>query len=318
MSTRGWIIVIALGGLIAASSAHAQTNNSSGVSIDAPSIDENSTGQADGGEAQPPQLSIPIRIIEDPIETNRAKNREAKSDKYEIDVLEAQQRSAIAAELVAIANDRSATAAERQIIPTWLQLFIAIIGTTALIVTLWLTRRSVKAAVKAAGAAEEQTRIAAHTARVQLRAYVSVEPRGINPLRHRNELIGHVGIKNVGARPAANVSTEVRMAVTKEEKRSVFDVRPDTRKPLRTIQPGAEMRQGCAKSDWQSKSVLGDNGNYIFVWGVVYYNDGYERRFTHFCHRYSVASLNVSLETKSAPYIEAEKARYHLHNNDSN
>lgn len=195
MFTRGWINVIALGGLIAAASAHAQTNDRSGVRVETPSVEEQTSPKPENGQQKPPQLSIPVRIIEDPIEAYRARDREQKSDQHDADDLEAQQRSAVAAE-------RTATAAEWQIVQAWWQIAFAVIGTAALIVTLWLTRRSVKAAELAASAAVASNKQTARHLRTLERAYLFGGPKGIVPHIPSQRLTVGFYVQNVGRTPA--------------------------------------------------------------------------------------------------------------------
>ena len=87
----------------------------------------------------------------------------------------------------------------------------------------------------------------------------------------------------------------------------------------RVIQPSAELRQG---SDARLRlDEIGPPNNYIFVWGIAYYDDGYgHRRFTRFCHRYKTDSMNV-IENAHAPrtvsIIDADKGRYHETGNNA-
>ena len=64
---------------------------------------------------------------------------------------------------------------------------------------------------------------------------------------------------------------------------------------------------------------------YIFVWGMACYDDGYgKRRTTHFCHRYDTASYNRAVASfnsgfidpvETIPIITHDKARYHEYGN---
>lgn len=189
---------------------------------------------------------------------------------------------------------------------------------TLLIVTLWYTRKA--------------TNIASDTAQRQLRAYLSGEPGGINQLiGKRNEGIGHITIRNVGKLPARNVVVHVYMEIV-DGRTAEFAVGIDDKPIDRVIQPGADMRQG-SKKPYIPVSKLCTGGEYVYVWGVAYYDDGYDnRRFTRFCHRYSTASHNrevtadLSRETlgvkfagtlKTRSIIDADKARYHTNGNDA-
>jgi hypothetical protein len=65
-------------------------------------------------------------------------------------------------------------------------------------------------------------------------------------------------------------------------------------------------------------------GKYIYVHGIAYYTDGFnKRRYTRFCHRYATASFNRSARsfgdnpTETVILIGADKARYYETGNDS-
>jgi hypothetical protein len=182
MSSRDWLHVTAVGWLIVASPAHAQIDDRAGVALERPTSEENAAGDAADTQNQPGQFSIPVRIIEDQVEADRARNREQKSDQHEAADLEAQQRAAMAAERGAVAaergasaDERSARAAEGQIQPTWIGLIVAAIGTLALIYTLILTRRSVVAAINAASHTGRQADVAERAFRRLERPYLFLE-----------------------------------------------------------------------------------------------------------------------------------------------
>jgi hypothetical protein len=143
----------------------AQVPDGSGSAQPSPTVQGQGEGQANRGQQDAGRFSVPVRIIEDPIEAERAERRAERAEKREADDLITQQRSAAAAE-------RGADAAESQKAATWLQTSLAAVGTAALLYTLWLTRRSVEAANRAARAAEVSVKLARETAVAQLRAYV--------------------------------------------------------------------------------------------------------------------------------------------------
>ena len=58
---------------------------------------------------------------------------------------------------------------------------------------------------KATGAAEATNKIVARSAALELRAYLSVIPAGVNELIGSQQAMGHVDVKNVGKLPARNV-----------------------------------------------------------------------------------------------------------------
>ncbi len=150
------------------------------------------------------------------------------------------------------------------------------------------------------------------------RAYLSVEPRGINPLRGRANVIGHIAIRNVGRIPAREVAARVYMA------RSGRDFEPRAIKASeaegrRVVQPSAEIFQGSEENIERTIVKQGgdEDGHFIYVWGVVYYRDDLvTARYTSFCHRYNIASRYDDPDAHGS-IIGAEKARYHENGNDA-
>jgi hypothetical protein len=159
--------------------ASAQSPGREGVSGEGPSIEEPAPTNAGASNPAPTDNAIPVRLIQSPVDTQHAQEREAKSDKHEADDLEAQRKAADAAE-------RSAAATEWQIIPTWMQAGIAAIGTFLLLYTLWLTRKSLL--------------VARDSSKHQLRAYVVIKDAIL--LRAGSTPRVEVTIMNVGETPA--------------------------------------------------------------------------------------------------------------------
>lgn len=109
----------------------AQTPKSQGMTKEAPAVEGQSERKED--RSKKPADPLSVRILEDPIEAQRTKEREERSKKHDDEDLEAQQRAAEAAE-------RSAIASERQLYPSWAQTALVAVGTAVLIYTLLLTR----------------------------------------------------------------------------------------------------------------------------------------------------------------------------------
>jgi hypothetical protein len=141
--------------------------------------------------------------------------------------------------------------------------------------------------------------------------------------------MGHVYVKNVGKLPAREVVVQVRMkvgdrVVALSEREDDFPLPSDTMVTDRAVLPGTEMRQGAAESDLVAVAdLLPQTDRYVYVWGVVYYNDMYQRRFTRFRHRYPIAS-HASREDWGEPAREArtiiavDKARFDPFGNSAN
>jgi hypothetical protein len=191
------------------------------------------------------------------------------------------------------------------VLPTWV-LAVATVLLFAFTAALW---KSTSNLVKSERAHAER----------ELRAYLSVEPGGINFSGTPGQCMGHIIVRNVGKLPAGNVFVEAHLMMGPRET-PIPDVPIDPRTIPRVIQPGALMRQGTVEIDspWPDV-VLG----HAFVWGVAYYDDGYNiRRFTRLCHRYHPRSqtprplLRIG-EVSSREIISPEQGRYHTEGNDA-
>jgi len=156
----------------------------------------------------------------------------------------------------------------------------------------------------------------------ELRAYISVEPAAINSLIRSREARGQVTIRNVGKIPAHGVAAFVHMFMSGEDSPSISKCEGDDVTVKRTIQPGTEMRRGSNEA--LPISELINPGKNAFVWGVVYYDNGYgERCITRFCHKYPTASFNrlvnwIAMYEETKIVIAKEKARFHHTGNDAN
>lgn len=102
-----------------------------------------SNGQQ-AGQEQSAHPGFPVRILEEPEESESAKRQQREAEQREIEDLKAQQRAADAAYYAA-----------------WLaggQTILAACGTIALLYSLWLTRRATGAAIESANAARDSVR----------------------------------------------------------------------------------------------------------------------------------------------------------------
>lgn len=229
------------------------------------------------------------------------------------------------------------------------QWVMAVFGVLAFGVSVWAvcllratlieTRKAVaaarggtRAAIAAANAANAANKIILNASEVESRAYLAVEPMGVNQLIGRDCAIGLVQVRNVGKIPARQVSLSVHMEIswgpepTHKDRRTNFVALVETKAvSQRVVQPGGTMRQGSSEL-LDMMDIYGDgrSDHNIYVWGVAAYFDGFakEPRWTKFCHRYSVSSrcrdvdLNI-WPTESRTIISADKARYHTYGNEA-
>ena len=189
--------------------------------------------------------------------------------------------------------------------------FITGAGVLLVALTLNAARRSAEAAEKTLAHASDATRR-------ELRAYISVAPVGVKTLIGREKTIGQVDVRNVGKLPAHRVLVTVHMEMDDNKERNEFLV-PEAGLVERTVQPGENLIQG-SKDYVDHSTIVTNPKKYIFVWGIVWYDDGFEkRRFTRFSHRYNVArrSPDGNWQSGSIQVHSPEKARYHTRGNDA-
>ncbi|MBK6414183.1 hypothetical protein [Sphingopyxis sp.] len=158
-----------------------------------------------------------------------------------------------------------------------------------------LTLLAASAAALFAKRAADHTKSAAHHAETsntlntisaerQDRAYLAVDPGGINRTKS-NRAVGDIVIRNVGKIPAKNVMSFVRLKTMRSTNVGALDWPSDGVIADRTIQPGGEMRRSSTGTT--AIKNIDDPAVHIFVWGIIRYDDGFGRpRFTRFCHRY--------------------------------
>lgn len=180
-----------------------------------------------------------------------------------------------------------------------------------------------------ANAAKDALDHAKTTSKLELRAYLTVVPDGINQLIGTTEALGHVLLQNVGKLPARNVSLFVYMEMSErnvkpEQRRKDFHTPAGRIQTERVIHPNGSMRQGCYNDHRiPVPEIFQATDHNVYVWGIAYYDDGYGiPRYTRFCHRYTTASRNrkilphsSAIETKVV--IASDKARYHTYGNDA-
>ncbi|MCY0149772.1 hypothetical protein OEG84_19180 [Hoeflea sp. G2-23] len=177
MSKRYWIIFIAFG--LAALTSEAKAQYPVPSTADRPPIENGGDQSAREYDRTTGQFAIPIIIIEDAENAERAERREADSDQRERDDLTAQQSMA--------------ESTERIVFISWWQLGLATAGTILVFGSL--------------GAAFWANWIARDTAKRQLRAYVAVPGGVLSPVKDsKTKLRYDIRIENTGQTPAYNVS----------------------------------------------------------------------------------------------------------------
>ena len=162
---------------------------------------------------------------------------------------------------------------------------------------------------------------AERTTRRELRAYVSVEPLGINEYIGHNYLIGHYQIRNVGKIPVRDVTIYSTIELDRNGERTHFPI-GELRISPTVLQPGAMMKFGSEygypipADQLDSNEPLKLNG-YLYVWGEVLYTDEFNTMgWTAFCHRYPCDMFGMAedKETRGRTHyrsIHPKFARYH-------
>ncbi|RVD66389.1 hypothetical protein [Mesorhizobium sp. M7A.F.Ca.ET.027.03.2.1] len=178
---------------------HVSAQEAQRVAAEAPSQKEGKDGKAGGGENYAWKSALPVKIIEDPDEAERARDREGASDKLEADDLKAQQRAADA-------TVESAASAKRQESLALAQIALSVAGIIALAYTLWLSRAATNAAVDANRIAREHF---AAEQRPWLRFKGEIELGSFNSKDTGEVLTLNVAVQNTGKSPAESVTAHL-------------------------------------------------------------------------------------------------------------
>lgn len=200
MSFRAWGYAAAFG-LAALSETEAQDAIPSPT--ESPAIQQGAEETEGNDSATPHEFSIPVRIIEDPVEADRMETRENQA-------AERERRDLAAQESVARST-------EQIVLISWWQLglaatgnLVAVVGTIFLVYNLVLTKRATNAAIAAASAAHEANRVTKAQARpwVALRRDVECV---FSDYGHAGSLRFGYAFENVGKSPAFNIRLEVAL-----------------------------------------------------------------------------------------------------------
>ena len=194
----------------------------------------------------------------------------------------------------------------------WISPIIAAIATACI---AYFTLILKEATDKLWGASERQLAQFEGTAKKELRAYLSVAPRGINPYRGpTNRILGHVGIINHGHTPARDIVHFVHLSWCDKDdwKPPVIEqmVKTDI-----VLQPRAEMKIGSQPEELSIIRGREENQSYLYVWGRIEYLDEFSNRtrFTNFCHRYN-STGDIVFRRRAIPERDG---RYHENGNSA-
>jgi hypothetical protein len=155
------------------------------------------------------------------------------------------------------------------------------------------------------------------SARKQLRAYISIEPKGIGDYRPGDRVVPRVSFHNTGSVFAKYVATSINCALSDDGDRKDFDEGEVSGNNI--IAPRGRILRGSDKpiptqeiDDARIAAEAGGKQLYLYVWGIVRYHDGFTAgRFTRYCHRYNFSGLD-----KGTYSFTPERYRYHHHGNE--
>jgi hypothetical protein len=152
--------------------------------------------------------------------------------------------------------------------------------------------------------------------KITQRAYISVDPLGVVALQSIDTVIGHFNISNSGNLPARNLHWFVDYEIADDPDFSYFPIR-ETAAEL-VVAPHSEITQGVRAVTYEEliKAKQRSKDNYLYFWGIVKYHDGFEDgRFTKFCHRYNLNTMEFNFGDYQ---IDAKFARQHVFGNEAN
>jgi len=160
--------------------------------------------------SQETEFSVPVRIVPEKLSLEEELRQRSAAERHDALDLEAQQRSAIAAE-------RAAAASETQLRIGWLQLVASVIGALGLIITLLLTWASTKAAAAAAKAALNANQLARENFILDQRPWIKLERPVIQLAEHRGIFAIQFSVEatNVGKTPAKETELHLQISFGK-------------------------------------------------------------------------------------------------------
>lgn len=274
-----WGVFFAVGLALLAGSTNAQDPHGvppERVTPESPAVQEQPDGRTDSGQGQTTRQPFPVTIVESPEDAEARRNSERKAEQHEADDLAAQRKAADAAEA-------GAAAAERQIVPTWIQTGIAVIGTLALLYTLWLTR--------------EANRISREIGQAQVRAYLGIQGGDILSPATKGEdfeveddgciaLKAKFSVKNFGQSPAAHIFLQhkektVGAAILDSFDTSLDEV--DTGNAFLGPGDGILFEINNVLNTYEHIAML-KKDVYTMIFGRIDYTDVFDQKWTHeFC-----------------------------------
>ena len=207
--------------------------------------------------------------------------------------------------------------------PMWLGCVIAayetlaggLIAAAAALFGAWLAFSGLK----------EQIAMEQENTKIIQRAYISIEPSGINPWRSSVtgapcNIVGHVQCRNVGRLPARNFQlSPIKMKWVPDdriEQEVPSDVEVDERYE-QAIPIQASVAVGSEDLSSEDLRQVADRKGYLLVWGKATYRDGFDTtplRSIKFCHRYPCVDCTGDEEKGYA--IGTANVRYHNHGNE--
>jgi hypothetical protein len=228
-----------------------------------PSVEENQPAKTGDGVKSSDPTPFPVVIVESPEQADHASKRESNSDDHETADLQAQRDAADGAQ-------RAAASAERQEIPAWVQILLAVLGT--IIATV--------AVVSSITTALRQD----NTARKQLRAYLTVENISAEP-DAENFPIGKVTLKNTGQTPAKKVRFKLGFPNNGAEPHELLMIENTMTASVRDVGSGGEyvisQRWNTFHGPYRDSILSGEQTGWLH--GVVEYRDVYDEiRYTWF------------------------------------
>jgi hypothetical protein len=164
------------------------------------------------------------------------------------------------------------------------------------------------------------------TREILQRAYVTVEPGGVDPLTRETGSVAQIEIINSGNLPAYDVAWGVAFAFDTNHSRQKFAHPFPT--GMVVLPPKGKMMQGGGLLSFPENIATrghtpegaSEGQTFLYVWGQVTYTDGFGgQRRTEFCHRYNCRNAVGGGVGSIANYsIPRETARHHRYGNSAN
>lgn len=223
--------------------------------------------QESGGQAGPAPFSVPVRILEEPEESESAEREQQKATQREIEDLLAQQSMADSTKEI--------------VFWTRLQVVLATLGTIALIYTILLNRKATLAAIRAADTARDA--IGVERAWILLLGQSIYQMRDVvvNGVLHDQVVGFDLRWQNFGRSPAVNAVGYADFRIVDAEKaipKFVATAKPDNSSSV--VAQGTWISTNTMTISMAEFEAIKEHKQFLYIYGIFTYEDTFHPGIT--------------------------------------